>query len=79
MEILFVEHNQINFIPKEIAGCMNLRELHLGFNQLTHIPIETGFLVNLEKLYLQRNNIHELPEVYKKNLLSLAKILIFLN
>jgi Leucine-rich repeat (LRR) protein len=64
LEILFIEHNQLKVVPKEIAGCINLRELHLGFNQLTHIPIEIGFLVNLEKLYLQRNDLQELPEVY---------------
>lgn len=65
LEVLLVEHNKLKIVPKEIAGCLNLRELHLGFNELTHVPIEMGFLVNLEKLFLQRNNLHELPEVCK--------------
>ncbi len=66
LEILFLERNKLKIIPKEIAACINLRELHLGFNELRHIPVETGFLVNLEKLFLQRNDLQELPEVSPK-------------
>jgi Leucine-rich repeat (LRR) protein len=53
--------NQLENIPVEIDGLINLEILYLNSNQLENIPSEIGRLCNLQKLYLGNNSLYSLP------------------
>ena len=57
--VLYLGHNQIKELPKEISNLSNLRELHLNDNQIKEFPGEISGLYNLQELYLDHNQFNQ--------------------
>src|SRR5271156_5465364 len=62
LQTLYLHHNQIAHIPKEIGQLVNLQILSLFNNQIVHIPKEIAQLVNLQTLHLSYNQIVHILE-----------------
>jgi CCR4-NOT transcription complex subunit 6 len=58
---LYVNHNQLSYLPSSIAQLRTLRLLDASGNKLTSIPPELGLLVELRELLLFDNLLTELP------------------
>src|SRR5271156_914679 len=59
---LYLDNNQITYIPKGIEQLVNLKILHLYNNKIAHIPEEIGQLINLQALDLSNNQIAHIPK-----------------
>ncbi|RKO99749.1 hypothetical protein CXG81DRAFT_14104 [Caulochytrium protostelioides] len=58
---LYLNHNQLAFLPPDIVHLRNLVILDLSSNKLAAVPPETGLLVHLRELLLFDNDISYLP------------------
>ncbi|KAI0319169.1 Endonuclease/exonuclease/phosphatase [Amylostereum chailletii] len=58
---LFLNHNALSSIPKEISKLKHLEVLDLSGNTLTTVPPELGLLTHLKELYLFDNHISTIP------------------
>ncbi len=61
LKSLSLDHNCIQYIPKEIRNLTNLQKLTLVRNCLTKVPNTIGDLTRLEILGLSKNKIEVLP------------------
>ena len=59
---LYLSHNDIAKIPKEIGSLAQLQCLYLNHNDIAKIPKEIGNLAQLQCLDLSHNGITEIPE-----------------
>ncbi|KAI8867930.1 hypothetical protein GQ42DRAFT_164478 [Ramicandelaber brevisporus] len=58
---LYLNHNKLSSIPKEISRCRQLTTLNVSGNQLTSLPPELGLCSRLRELLAFDNNISSLP------------------
>ncbi|XP_069781042.1 toll-like receptor 1 [Narcine bancroftii] len=58
IEILDMEKNNINIVPKRINNLEMMKELYLGSNKLVRLP-ECNNFRNLEILFVEENSYHE--------------------
>ncbi|KAI9599184.1 Endonuclease/exonuclease/phosphatase [Syncephalis fuscata] len=58
---LYVNHNQLGYLPSSISQLRTLRLLDASGNKLTSLPSELGLLVELRELLLFDNLLTELP------------------
>lgn len=58
---LYLNHNNLEFLPPEIGRLQYLTHLDVSSNHLVYLPEEIGKLVNLETLLLFDNRVHDLP------------------
>ncbi|RKP38603.1 Endonuclease/exonuclease/phosphatase, partial [Dimargaris cristalligena] len=58
---VFLNHNQLTYLPAAIKNLTNLTILNASCNQLTSVPPELGMLTRLKELLLFDNNISSLP------------------
>uniref|UniRef100_A0A0L0P344 CCR4-Not complex 3'-5'-exoribonuclease subunit Ccr4 n=1 Tax=Candidozyma auris TaxID=498019 RepID=A0A0L0P344_CANAR len=70
LESLYLNHNKLTTIPKQIKELRGLRVLDLSHNRITEVPPELGLCYNLRYLYLFDNNIKTLPIEFR-NLIEL--------
>jgi len=63
LEILNVDHNQIQEFPEQLEQMKNLKQLHASCNTLESFPSALLKLCNLEELYLSNNNIKMITEI----------------
>lgn len=63
LEVLLLNENKIEFIPKDIANLKKLRKLHLNKNKIKFIPFEIGELKALKDIQIKDNLIEEIPTV----------------
>lgn len=70
LETLSLMNNEINELPNEIRGCINLKTLQLDGNQLTCIDQSILHLKLLQDLSVSRNRLEYLPfgMLYKKHI-----------
>ncbi|PVU92120.1 hypothetical protein BB561_004030 [Smittium simulii] len=58
---LYINHNQLTFLPSSISKLKNLEVLDASGNQITSIPSQIGLCCKLKELLLFDNRITELP------------------
>ncbi|ORY49370.1 hypothetical protein BCR33DRAFT_757418 [Rhizoclosmatium globosum] len=58
---LYLNHNQLHFLPPEVAHLKSLALLDLSANKLQTVPPELGQLVSLKELLLFDNQLTYLP------------------
>ncbi|PVU95672.1 hypothetical protein BB559_002641 [Furculomyces boomerangus] len=58
---LYINHNQLTFIPSSISNLRNLETLDASGNQITSVPYQLGLCCKLKELLLFDNRITELP------------------
>ena len=58
---LYLNHNQLNTVPPQIAKLRHLELLDLSGNRLESVPPELGMLTFLKELYLFDNLLRTLP------------------
>lgn len=61
LENLYLQHNQMSFLPESCANLTKLRELGLTSNQFLEFPDPVQYHINLEILSLQCNSIRRVP------------------
>jgi len=61
LEVLILNFNALNSLPREFGRLKNLKKLHLYGNNLKELPPEIGELKSLQELILGRNPITEVP------------------
>jgi len=61
LEILDLDHNQINLFPKAILALRKLTKLSLSRNFMVTIPAKIRKLPFLEELNISHNHIRSLP------------------
>jgi len=59
---LWLDHNQLTHLPKELCQLANLACLDVSENHLESLPEEIGGLVSLTDLHLSQNFVEALPE-----------------
>ncbi|MCI5082761.1 MAG: leucine-rich repeat domain-containing protein, partial [Saprospiraceae bacterium] len=59
---LFLNHQGLKAIPKEVFQLTQLTKLDISYNQIKAIPAEIGYLSQLENLNLSNNKIKAFPE-----------------
>ena len=59
---LWLDHNQLTQLPKELCQLANLACLDVSENHLESLPEEIGGLVSLTDLHLSQNFVEALPE-----------------
>lgn len=64
MTILWLNHCELMFLPKEIGCLKYLEKLGLKENNLQDLPDELGQLANLKWLNLEKNEIYKLPDSF---------------
>ena len=74
LTILWLNHCELMYVPKEIGNLKNLERLGLKENCLQELPEEIGQLANLKWLNVERNEIYVLPNSIRK-----LKVLSHLN
>jgi len=57
LQVLSLEENKLEKIPKELFQLKNLKTLCLQKNEICAIPVEVMLLSKIEYIYLQHNNI----------------------
>ena len=68
--VLYCGHQNLDFLPVQIALLVNLEVLYCDFNKLRYIPTQLFYLRKLKKLYCNNNLIEYLPHAIE-NLKSL--------
>ena len=58
---LYLNHNNLDYLPTSIGRLKSLVELDVSGNQLRELPVEIGMLTNLERLMLVDNHLRTLP------------------
>lgn len=58
---LYLQKNELSFLPKEIAELQNLEVLDVSNNRLASIPPEMGKMINLKVLKLNDNFLSFIP------------------
>ncbi|RKP04705.1 hypothetical protein THASP1DRAFT_20830, partial [Thamnocephalis sphaerospora] len=58
---LYVNHNQLSYLPAAVAQLRALRILDASGNKLTTLPVELGLLTELRELLLFDNMLTDLP------------------
>ncbi|KAI7853842.1 Endonuclease/exonuclease/phosphatase [Circinella umbellata] len=58
---LYLNHNNLTYLPSSINKLVHLKTLDVSGNKLTSIPPELGLLIQLRDLLLFDNNITDLP------------------
>lgn len=61
LQILIVDHNVLDKLPRDIEQLTELRKLFASYNNLTALPDKIGQCQRLEKLRLVHNHISHLP------------------
>ncbi|KAI8979556.1 Endonuclease/exonuclease/phosphatase [Mycotypha africana] len=61
LTVLYLNHNNLTYLTRDIAKLSNLKILDCSGNRLTTLPPELGMLINLRDLLLFDNNITTLP------------------
>lgn len=61
LQKLYLNHNNLHHLPRQIGRLRGLVELDASGNQLRELPAEMGMLTNLERLMLVDNNLRTLP------------------
>ncbi|KAI9311671.1 Endonuclease/exonuclease/phosphatase [Dichotomocladium elegans] len=61
LTVLYLNHNNLTYLPSAMSKLVNLRTLDVSGNKLTSIPGELGMLVQLRELLLFDNNLVTLP------------------
>ncbi|CAD7960046.1 unnamed protein product [Amoebophrya sp. A120] len=61
LQVLLLDHNNLQTLPESIENAKQLRKLFLSFNNLTSLPSGLGGCVQLEKLRLVQNQLEKLP------------------
>jgi len=64
LEVIDIQDDRINSLPKSIGNFENLRKLSIYYSNLESLPEEFGNLKNLEELYINRNYLTSLPESF---------------
>ncbi|CAI0399928.1 unnamed protein product [Linum tenue] len=54
---LYLSHNHLTVLPKEVGGLKSLKQLHVSNNKLNSLPVEIGLLTGLEVLRVNNNRI----------------------
>ena len=72
----FIIYFQIEFLPRDLFYCAELKELLLCDNEIAEIPSGIGLLVKLQKLDISRNSR---DYFLNKNLFLYFKFSIFLQ
>ena len=70
LQILHLQHNQLEVLPSEVGGCMALQVLNVSHNRLTELPSSLGSLGALQILHVSHNQLTQLPT----SLQSLTKL-----
>jgi Leucine-rich repeat (LRR) protein len=78
LQILYLNHNQLESLPDSIGNLANLQELHVNHNQLESLPNNIGNLANLQELYVHNNQLESLPNNIG-NLANLQKLYLEYN
>jgi CCR4-NOT transcription complex subunit 6 len=58
---LYLNHNQLNRVPPQIAKLRHLELLDLSGNHLSTLPTELGMLTELKELYVFDNQLSTIP------------------
>ncbi|KAL1512545.1 hypothetical protein ABEB36_002126 [Hypothenemus hampei] len=66
LNLLDLSHNDLNFIPEQLAKLYNLTTLHLSHNNLKVLPVGIGNLRNLKIFSASNNSLSILPGSIKK-------------
>ena len=61
LEQLWLDQNQLTYLPNTIGDLENLKTLELQYNWLESIPSELGNCAKLEFLHLDRNDLDSIP------------------
>ncbi len=61
LQKLYLNHNNLDYLPSTIGRLRSLVELDVSGNQLRDLPAEIGMLINLERLMLVDNHLRTLP------------------
>jgi Leucine-rich repeat (LRR) protein len=64
IQILNLDHNQLEQLPLEIGNLGALQWLYLGYNQLQHYPLAIDNLGALEKCDLNNNPFQQSDEEF---------------
>jgi len=67
MTAIFLDYNQIEFIPDSIGNLTHLKHISMDSNKLSFLPESIGNLVNLTTLVLNNNRLILLPESYSES------------
>ena len=73
---MYLGHNQLESLPKELIKMKNLRVLHLeynNFNTFSEVFLETPSLL---LLHLNNNNIKEIPRSFESEKISLKGLIL---
>jgi Leucine-rich repeat (LRR) protein len=76
IEILILDNNNIENLPRRIGNLKNLRILSVRNNKLSELNSAISFCENLEQLYLSGNtNLKELPSLSFCNKLEIIDVI----
>ncbi|KAI8997004.1 hypothetical protein BDB01DRAFT_713824 [Pilobolus umbonatus] len=75
LQLLNVSSNHLDFIPKSIARCINLRNLNISKNHLTSLPTDLIHLKKLELFDISENLLCILPAEILESMQSTTLLL----